>query len=132
MTTDDVVQTWRSVINGPEKSWVLFENGTCVILLKPQGDLAAEAVALLREWGPVRVGSASADFSVIVLPEGRGWAVTCHHPDILSYVAADEMGDIGERRDHLIGLRGRSKRDDDAKDLRVVHVEDKRGGKRAG
>jgi hypothetical protein len=73
MEGKDLVDAWRSIINGPEKSWVLFAQGTCVILMEPQGDLAAQATALLREWGPVHPGSSSGDFSTITLEDGKGW-----------------------------------------------------------
>jgi hypothetical protein len=107
---------------------VLFENGTCVILMKPGADLAAQAVTLLQEWGPVHARSPAGDFSIIVLPDDQGWAVTCHHPAILFFVGPDEIVEIGEQRDLSIGLLGRSKRDHDPRSLCVVHVEDKRQG----
>ncbi|HEX8913444.1 MAG TPA: hypothetical protein VF796_13870 [Humisphaera sp.] len=119
-----LVATWRAVIRGDGKSWVLFANGTCVILTNPQPDLAARAVAILREWGPVHAGSSAGDFSVIHLSDHPGWVVTSHHNDVLTYVAPDEVGD--EPSDLVIGLTGRSKRGQDAEELRVLHVEDRR------
>ena len=62
---------------------------------------------------------------MITLDEHLGWVVTSHHPDILNYVGPGEV-DEGST-DVVIGLLGRSKRDRDAKGLRVVHVVDKRG-----
>jgi hypothetical protein len=120
----DLIQAWRATINGPEKSWVLFENGTCVILMEPEDDLAAQATALLREWGPVQAGSSFGDFSTIELEHGRGWVVTCHHNDILTLVGPDEISPGSE--DLAVGLYGRSKRGQDSEQLRVLHVEDKR------
>jgi len=63
-STPDYIAAWRSCIQGENKSWVLFEQGTCVILMQPETDLAAQAVALLREFGAVQVGTPSADFNV--------------------------------------------------------------------
>jgi len=120
----ELVEAWRATINGPEKSWVLFENGTCVILLEPEADLAAQATALLREFGPVHAGSSFGDFSTITLEDGRGWVITCHHNDILTFVGPDEASP--DAQDVVIGLLGRSKRGQDAEQLRVLHVEDKR------
>lgn len=123
-----LVAAWRDVINGPDKSWVVFENGTCVVLTDPTGDLAEQAVSTLREHGPVHPGSSFGDFGTITLDDGRGWVVTCHHNDILTYVAPDEV--TADRADDLIvGLLGRSKRGQDAEELRVVHVEDRRAQK---
>ena len=51
------VETWRQIIVGEGKSWVLFAHSTCVILMQPEEDLEAQAIDLLREWGPVHVGS---------------------------------------------------------------------------
>lgn len=126
----ELVEAWRSIIRGPEKSWVLFANGTCVILMEPQENLARQAVELLREWGPVHAGTPAGDFDTIELEEGRGWVVTGHHNDILTYVAPDDV-DPGEASDLMVGLIGRSKRGQDAEELRVLHVEDRRGGSTA-
>lgn len=41
--------------------------------------------------GPVHAGSSFGDFSTIELPDGKGWVVTCHHNDILTFVGPDEM-----------------------------------------
>jgi hypothetical protein len=118
---NDLIETWRGIIQGDSKSWVLFEHGTCVILMQPEVDLAAQAIALLKEWGPVQVGTDSADFNLVKLENDPGWVVTCYHPDILTYVPADE-----DKAEVMIGLMGRSMRDEDAKELKVIHIEDKR------
>ncbi len=89
-----------------------------------QDDLEAQAVELMREWGPVHVGSPAGDFNVIALPDRLGWVVTCHHNDILTYVSSEEME--GEPEDVVVGLYGRSKRHQDSHDLQVIHVEDNR------
>ena len=51
------VETWRQIIVGEGKSRVLFAHGTCVILMEPEEDLTAHAMDLMRQWGPVHVGS---------------------------------------------------------------------------
>ncbi|MEU4324553.1 hypothetical protein [Nonomuraea dietziae] len=122
MTHESVIAIWRQLLH-PGRSWVLFANGTCVILMEPDGDLAGQARDLLREFGPVHAGTPAGDFTTIGLDDAPGWAVTCHHPDILTYVADDEL----ETDDDLtVGLFGRGKRDQDGHELVVVHVEDKR------
>lgn len=124
MEGSDLIAAWRATINGPGKSWVLFENGTCVILMVPETDLASQATALLGKWGPVGVGSSFGDFSTIELDDGRGWVVACHHPDILTFVGMDEIG--VPTPEVAIGLLGRLKRGQDAEQLRVLHIEDRR------
>jgi hypothetical protein len=121
------VDRWRGINQDPEKSWVLFRNGTCVILRLPEGDLAALATELMKEWGPVYVGTPAADFNVIDLAPAPGWIVTCHHQDILTYVSHEEMMGAAPN-DLMVGLLGRLKRDRDAQELEIIHIEDKRAG----
>lgn len=120
---NEAAATWRRIIIGEQKSWVLFAHGTCVILMSPEGDLAAQAREILRDYGPVHAGSPAADFSVIDLDPLPGWIVTGHHPDVLTYVEDDDAIEASEL---VIGLTGRSQRDLDGRELTVVHVEDKR------
>ena len=108
----------RSVVTNPETPWVLFEHGTVVFLPGGSPNPAEEARRLLEEWGPVHAGGPAGDFSVISLNEGAGWAVTCHHNDILTFVGPDQEGP-----EVAIGLFGRGQRDLDAQHLKVIHVE---------
>jgi hypothetical protein len=108
---------------------VLFAHGTCVVLVDPADDLAGQAVGILREYGPVRAGSPAGDFGTIDLDAAPGWAVTCHHPDVLSYVAPEDVSPPAS--DLVVGLTGRAKRDRDGRELTVVHVEDKRSARDA-
>lgn len=121
---DQLVNVWRSIILGDDKSWVLFENGTCVILMEPEDDLSAQAVNLMREWGLVHAGSSAGDFSIIALNDEPGWVVTSHHNDILTYVSPDESAE--DTSDLAVGMLGRSKRNQDSESLKIVHVEDNR------
>lgn len=121
---EPLVNIWREIIVGDTKSWVLFENGTCVILMEPGEDLAAQATEIIREWGPVYVGSPAADFSVITLEDAAGWVITGHHPDVLTYVGPEEVG--LEPSELAVGLAGRSQRDADGLEPHVIHVEDRR------
>ena len=118
-----LIETWRRIIVGEGKSWVLFRHGTCVVLTDPEGDLEAQATALMKEWGPVVIATPSADFNVVELRDEPGWVVTCHHPDILNYIGPDEFAGRATPDDMIIGLLGRSKRGQDAEELEVVHTE---------
>ena len=122
---DSLIETWRRIIIGEYKSWALFGNGTCVILMQPEADLRRQALEMMKTYGPVHAGAPAGDFSVITLDDDPGWVVTSHHPDILTYVSPDEVAE--ESNDLVIGLLGRSKRDLDASELMVIHVEDNRG-----
>lgn len=80
----------------------------------------------MKEWGPVHAGSPAGDFSVINLRDASGWVVTCHHNDILTYVSPEEI--TAESAESVaIGLLGRSNRNEDARSLEVIHVEDAHG-----
>jgi len=121
----DYVVIWRKVIIGDNKSWVLFEDGTCVILMEPKEDLAAQAIDIMKEYGQVHVGSASADMEITKLSNYPGWVVTGHHPDILNYVSPDELKN-DDTDDVIVGFLGRSTREADSKSLNIIHIEDKR------
>jgi len=101
----------------------LFAHGTCVVLVDPAEDLAGQAVGILCEYGPVYPASPAGDFAMIDLTAAPGWVVTGHHPDVLTYVAPDEVSQVS---DLVVGLTGRAKRDRDGRELTVVHVEDNR------
>jgi hypothetical protein len=120
-----LIEIWRTVIIGRQKSWVLFRHGTCVILREPEADLSTQALALMREWGPVQVGTSAGDFNVIDPVHAPGWVVTSHHNDIMTYVGPDEIGQPNPG-DLYVGLFGREKRDRDAHELEIIRVEEKR------
>lgn len=106
----------------PGSPWVLFEHGTAVRIDDdpPPDDLAAAATALLAEWGPVQAGTPAGDFDVFPAGGTGPWLVTSHHPGVVTYVAAD---DVDNPVDVMVGLLGRAKRDQDAAECTVVHVE---------
>ena len=120
------VETMRAVLSGAGKSFVMFSGGTVVVFVDagPEVDLAETATQLLAQFGPVHAGSAGGDFGVLELPDDRGWAITGHHPDVLTLLLPDEVSP--EASELAIGVIGRSKRGRDAQTLRVVHVEDQR------
>ncbi len=124
MPVDETVEVWRQLVVGKGGSWVLFSHGTCVVLAGAEGPLEQQGIELLKEWGPVAAGSPSGDFSVVILDGLPGWVVTSHHELVNTYVRPDELDDDPAEVD--IGLLGRLKRDLDATELVVVHVEDKR------
>jgi hypothetical protein len=127
--SNQLVEVWRHINAGNEKSWVLFKNGTCVILTEPEQDLAKQAIELMKEWGPVIVGTDGGDFLPKELKDYPGWVITFNHPDILTYVGPDELIEGNPRGlppDLIAGLLGRSKRHQDAEEFIIVHIEDKR------
>jgi hypothetical protein len=116
----------REIISKNGQVWVLFEHGTVVVLREPEADPKTQAIDILREYGPVVVGTELGDFNVVTLDDGQGWMVTASHEAVFTYVRPD---DLPPKRlsDFEIGLYGRNRRDMDGKELNVVHVEDRRG-----
>ena len=121
----EVVELWRRITVDDPKSWVLFRHGTCVVLSDPAPAPRARALELLKEWGLVHVGSPAADFNVLTLRNQPGWLVTSHHPAILTYVGPGEVP-AGVKGGLVVGIYGRSKRDQDAGELDVIHIEGRR------
>ncbi len=118
----DLIDIYKKIITDQSASWVLFKNSTCVMLLRPAENIKEQAIKILREHGSAVAGTPSGDFEVTKLPELSGWAVTGDYPGIMMYVSDEE----GKRKDDVeIGLIGRSKRERDAKELKVVYVEDR-------
>lgn len=119
----DLVNTYRKIVIDPNVSWIVFKNGTCVMLMDPEEDIRVQAVKILKEHGLVVAGTSSGDFEVTKIPEINGWVVTGDCPGIMVYVSLEE----GKKdSDFEIGMIGRTKRECDAKELEVVHIEDKR------
>jgi hypothetical protein len=56
------------------------------------------------------------------LTDAPGWVVTCAHPDILTYLAPEEVEEGAS--EIVLGLQGRAKRDQDAHEMRIIFVKD--------
>ena len=121
----DYKDIWHTLIDDTQKSWVVFENGTCVILMQPNDNLSQQAKSLLSGYGSMIGGTSSDDFSVLELDLVPGWVVGWHHPDILNFVAPDELFE-SLPKDMQAGLIGRQHRSDDAQQLKVVYIYDSR------
>jgi len=122
--TRQYIDAWRSLLR-PGRAWVLFRHGTVVVFAESAPDIRYVAIAMLRKWGPVRAGCPAGDFAISTSDRHSGWIVHCHHPDILTYVDPEELEHLpGGAPDAVqVGLSGRNKRDRDAAQLEVVHVE---------
>lgn len=119
----DIISVFQKVVTDPTMSWVLFKNGTCVMPLDAQVDVRTQAMKILKEHGSVVAGTPSGDFEVTKIPEVGGWIVTGVFPGIMIYVSDEEAG--REKSDFQIGMIGRTKREQDATSLEVVHIENK-------
>jgi len=114
------IERWRQLLAQSDYPWALFAHGTCVILVDPDQDIARQATELIAQW-PVHAGSQLGDFNVITPTDVPGWVITCAHPDILTYLAPEEV----EQADApviALGLQGRAKRDQDARERQIIFV----------
>src|SRR5262245_33086465 len=118
-----LIQNVRLAIKPEFPNWVLFSNGTYVII---DGEIAtsdprAYALEQMREFGPVHTGCPAGDFSVTTLQKTEGWSVGGHGIGMYTYVHPSELKKW--RRSLVrIGVHGRRKRDVDSKELRIVYV----------
>ena len=129
---NSLIDIWRRIVDD-DKSWVMFEHGTCIILKEPQDDLQAQANEILKEWGPVVPGTSLGDFDVRNLDDLSAWLVVYAQPDIANFIDHDILKENGLEEQigmHMgIGLFGRRLRQEDSKTLKIIHVEDKRNNK---
>jgi len=128
-----LIDVWRILVDDDQKSWVMFEHGTCIVLNDPQEDLEVQALDILKEWGPVVVGTPLGDFNVENLDELSGWLVVYPNPDIANYVDPDILKDNDlEDQNGMpmgIGLFGRHLRKEDFNSQKIIHIEDNRNKK---
>ncbi|HEX3269905.1 MAG TPA: hypothetical protein VHR15_04590 [Ktedonobacterales bacterium] len=118
---DLYIERWKQLLAHQSYPWAVFAHGTCVVLTEPESDLARQATDLIQQW-PVHAGGNLGDFGVLPLTDAPGWVVTCAHPDILTYLAPEEVEEGAS--EIVLGLQGRAKRDQDAHEMRIIFVKD--------
>lgn len=123
-----MIDFWRSQVREKTWSWVLFSNGTCVVIKDADKNIRNNAKEILKNFGPVIPGTDLADFSVEEVDLEPGWLVTYSHPDIANFVSINEFAENSEECDEIsektfVGLVGRKKRVEDAKTLKIIHIE---------
>ncbi len=113
----------KLAINPEYENWVLFENGTYIIFddLSELDDMEAQALASMQAYGPASGGGPAGDFGVVNLNTTEGWVVSGQAYGMYTYVSADELP-TNSPDDITIGLYGRSKRDKDSKELKIIHI----------
>jgi len=118
-----LLENTRLAINPKFQDWILFENGTYIIFdnVDTISDLKIEAIKLMKEYGPIYVGSPAGDFSVTHLNKTEGWVVSGHCYGMYTYVSPTEI-ETKKPSDAEIGIFGRFKREKDGKNPVIVHV----------
>jgi hypothetical protein len=120
---NELLERVKLAINPAFSDWVLFSNGTYIIFDDAADELAIPkaAIEFMKEFGPVSVGGPAGDFEVFYLDEVEGWVVGGHGYGMYTYVHPSELASDAPS-DVEIGLLGRSKRDLDAAELEILHV----------
>jgi len=115
------IKAWQELMVEPYP-WVLFENGTCVILVESCEDPVQHAIKLLKALY-ANDGIEFGDYGVQMLDLNKGWIVTSTHPDIVTLVTCDEVPE--EYRDDTlsIGSHAKKKRSMDAGSCKVIHMQ---------
>lgn len=123
LPVDDLIAAVERTVINTSLPWVLFANGTFVILNPglSRPDMEAAALQLIAQFGPVHIGTQAADFSVSALQHVAGWAVSSHQPGLFTYVHPGELGENGSS-DLAVGLVGRAKRHQDSVERQIVHM----------
>jgi hypothetical protein len=121
MNKDALLAHVKQAINPKFTNWVLFSNGTYIILEDTVQNKQQVALNLMKEYGPVYTGSPAGDFSIISLNQTEGWIVTSHYYGMYTYVHPSEINSE-KPSDIDIGLFGRSKREKDAMELEIIHI----------
>lgn len=125
MTVSELVGHVKLAINPAYTDWVLFSNGTYIILPDSlKSDTEKNALKILKEFGPVHAGGSAGDMTVTELNSTEGWSVGGHYNGMYTYVHPSELTrkGISNPSDLDVGLYGRDKRNSDSRELKVVHV----------
>jgi len=119
-----LIEDWRK-LNFVGASWVLFNQGTVVMPRYPADDLEEQVIDIMKEHGPLLIGSPAADFTIRRCPEPPGLLVYYDWPDIVSFVPDCFRSQVDDHplRDFFDAMSARACRHVDSQELSVVHVE---------
>jgi hypothetical protein len=83
----------------------------------------------MKKFGPVHPGTPEGDFGTAKLGKTEGGLVTGNYIGMYIYVHPDELKLMPKPKspwipdDFVIGLCGRSKRQKDSEELKIIHIE---------
>ncbi|MHA1221365.1 MAG: hypothetical protein ACTSQB_06495, partial [Candidatus Heimdallarchaeota archaeon] len=125
-----IIDTWKSILVQEENPWVLFEHGTCIIIIEEFKDIKKKAKEIMKEWGVVVPGTNLGDFSVEEWKEFNGWMVHYAFDRMASFVFQEELPELDQENTEFssitIGMLGREKRSNDARTLSLIYIEEKK------
>jgi len=126
----ELIRIWEDILCGGEFPWALFQFGTCVLLRNPAKNLEQQAINLMSTWGLPISGTPSFKSGVSYLSEKGipGCIVSCHHPDIMTFVSPEETKLKTKKLPDFTGVRiavanlGRKKRQWDYETQKIIHI----------
>ena len=112
---------WKKIILAG-RSWLVYENGTVVIIPDAitEDALKKEANTILDEWGEIRAGSQYGDFFAREQNDTNGWLVGYPVGTVLNFVHNAESDTHNEM---VMGMLGRQKRHRDWEERKIIHCE---------
>ncbi|MFT5618650.1 MAG: hypothetical protein ACI85I_001885 [Arenicella sp.] len=122
-TQEELIKHVKLAINPKFENWILFKNGTYIIIEDSTSakEIEEEGLKKMKEFGPVHVGGSAGDFGTITLDKTIGWVVSCHGYGMYTYVHPNEL-EKENPEDVEIGLYGRSKRDSDGLKPEIIYI----------
>ena len=122
-----IEEIWEPLIFDKNKTWVVFEHGTCVVVMQHKIDTTTDAIEIMKKYGSVYAGSPAGDFRVVKSVDLDGWIVLYNHPDILNFVSPDELKlpDQIDENTVAIGFSCINKRRLDAESLKILFIHEK-------
>ena len=130
----ELISIWTDILEPAEYSWALFQFGTAVLLhmKDPKQDLEQLAYDMMAMWAIPVPGTPSNQGAMRYLTDHGipGCIVSCHHPDIMTYVAPAEapIADFGLYagiKDQIVNF-GKKKRQWDCETLQIIYLKDNR------
>lgn len=114
LNKEELIKHVKLAINPKFENWILFKNGTYIIIEGTSNEkiIEEQGLKMMKEFGPVHAGCPAGDFGTITLDKTEGWVVSGHGYGMYTYVHPIEL-DKKIPEDYEIGLLGRSKRDED-------------------
>lgn len=121
--TESLIENVKLAINAKFQDWVLFQNGSYIIFDNTDTikDIKEEAIKLMKEFGPVYLGTPAGDCGVTKLNKTEGWSISGHFYGMYTYVNPSELNS-SKPADDEIGIVGRSKRNLDGQNPIIIHV----------
>jgi len=125
LTTEELIQNVNLAIHPKFQNWILFRNGTYVIVedTDVEEEIEKQGLAKLKEFGPFQKQGLGlqGSFKITTLHKATGWAVASKGYGMYIYVHPIEFEKVNPS-DKEISLYGRRKSDLDADDPMILCV----------